>query len=77
MTISKKHPLKNSGAKDAKDYFDKMFGKTKPKNYSAVFVVPAEDLAVIYKAQKFEGGVNKEEVHMGHHFDQWVMGLQR
>lgn len=74
MTISKKHPLKNSGAKDAKDYFDKMFGKAKPKNYRAVLVVP-EDFAAIYKAQKFEGKVNKKVVHMGHHLDQWVMGL--
>ena len=74
MTISKNHPLKNSGAKNAKDFFDKMFGEAKPKKYKAVFVVP-DDLAAIYKAQQFEGQAQKTAIDMSPHFDQWVMGL--
>jgi hypothetical protein len=75
MTVSKTHPLKNSGAKRAKDFLDKMFGKAnKPQKYKAVFVVP-EDLAADYLAQNFVGPVDTENIDMSGSFEQWVMGL--
>ena len=57
MTIAMIHDLKNSGANNAKKYFDKMFGKGKPAKYPAVFVVP-KDIAPSYMKQKFTGNVD-------------------
>ena len=74
MTIAKDHPLKNSGAKKAKDFFDAMLGEDKPEKYTVVFVVP-EDLKAGYKKQRFEGTINKKAADLSPHFDQWVLGL--
>jgi hypothetical protein len=70
MTIAKIHDLKNSGAANAKNYFDGMFRTMKPDKYPAVFVVPLESCAS-YKAQKFTGKVDEK----AEDFDQLVIGI--
>jgi hypothetical protein len=74
MTIAMIHDLKNSGASNAKKYFDGMFGPMKPHKYPAVFVVPLESCPG-YKAQKFTGQVDKKANDFGPHFDQFVIGI--
>jgi hypothetical protein len=74
MTIAMNHDLKNSGADNAKNYFDSVLGSQKTTTYPAVFVVPA-DLEPLYAAQKFKGEVNKKAKDMSNCFDQFVLGL--
>jgi hypothetical protein len=74
MTIAMVHDLKNSGAYNAKKYFDGLLGSGKPSTYPAVFVVPVE-AAPTFVAQKFKGDVNKAPRDMAPHFEQWVLGL--
>ena len=74
MTIAEVHVLKNSGANQARIYFDGMFGGTNPDKHKAVFVVP-KDIALHYKKQQFKGKVDKKDCDMGQYFDQWVMGI--
>jgi hypothetical protein len=74
MTIAMVHDLKNSGAYNAKTYFDKLLGSRKTPTYPAVFVVPA-DAEPTYIAQKFKGNVDQVAMDMSTHFDQFVLGL--
>jgi hypothetical protein len=74
MTIHMVHALKNSGADNAKKYFDKMFGRQKPSQYRAVFVVP-KDNAASFTAQTFKGNVASKAVDLGQYFEQWVIGV--
>lgn len=74
MTIATIHVLKNSGASNAKKYFDGMFGAGKPSKYPAVFVVP-KDIAAGYTAQKFKGNVDQKSADLGPYFEQWVIGV--
>jgi hypothetical protein len=76
MTIALIHPLKNSGAANAKNYFDGMFRREniKPEKYRAVFVVPSE-MADIYTSQVFKGDVEKRKEDVGQYFEQWVIGV--
>ena len=39
MTIAKTHELKDSGATNAKNYFDRLLSKKKPAKYRAILVV--------------------------------------
>lgn len=74
MTIAMIHDLKNSGAYNAKKYFDGLFGLGKPSKYAAVFVVP-DEAAPTFVTQKFKGNVSKAPGDMAPHFEQWVLGL--
>ena len=75
MTIAKIHKLNNSGAHNAKVYFDSLLGSGKLPVYPVVFVVPA-DAAPTFAAQKFTGNVNNNAPKdMTPHFEQWVLGL--
>ena len=71
MTIATTQDLKNSGAYNAKVYFDGLFG---PRTYPVVFVVP-EEIAPTYQAQRFQGNVEKKPLDVTPYFDQWVMGV--
>jgi len=78
MTIAKSHDLKNSGAMNVIQYFDKMLGTSKPDKYPAVFVVP-EEISGVYQQQKFTGPFStKKEVtpiDVPGRFEQWVIGI--
>lgn len=75
MTISLDHELNNSGAKNAKDYFDGMYGKKKnDRIYPAVFAVPKEK-EDLFRKQNFTGNVDGKELDMGSYFEQWVAGI--
>ena len=74
MTIAMVHVLKNSGADNAKKYFDEILGQQKAKTYPAVFVVPADKEAK-YVAQRFQGNVGKAAKDMSPCFDQFVISL--
>ena len=78
MTIAEDHGLKNSGADNAKKYFD---GMEKVKRYhdstkyTVVFVVP-KHMAKKYKKQKFIGTISKKKkANLEPYFDQWVVGI--
>ena len=73
MTIAETHDLKNSGAHNAKIYFDGIFGENSTP-YPAVFVVPVE-IEQTYKVQSFKGNVGKKPHDMASFFDQWVIGV--
>mmetsp|Transcript_21074 Transcript_21074/g.58371 ORF Transcript_21074/g.58371 Transcript_21074/m.58371 type:complete len:541 (+) Transcript_21074:42-1664(+) len=74
MTIAMIHDLKNSGADNAKVYFDKLLRSGKMLTYPAVFVVPVE-AEPTYSAQKFKGNVHNTQKDMTPHFQQLVLGL--
>ena len=83
MTIAQKHDLKNSGALNTIEHFDKMLGESKQGKHASAFVVPKKD-AQKFKEQDFKGPLiisakkrkaNMTKADVAGGFEQWVMGL--